>query len=184
MTSAVHAMAEAALRSGAGLSFGAHPTFQFMIFDLARRLRPDDFRKALRMYVSRYFVTESTIGELQQSAEAIPTDTVRGDRAASLTAMRRAMLSDPGAGALVVIGGKTARGGHAPGIDEEITIALEMRLPVFVIGSVGGRSSEVVAAMALRDRVALNGQSEAVNEAFATDLDYSRLAEIVIGVAK
>jgi hypothetical protein len=184
MISAVHAMAEAALRSGAGLSFGAHPTFQFMIFDLARRLRPDDFRKALRMYVSRYFVTESTIGEFQQSAEVIPTDTVRGDRAASLTAMRRAMLSDPGAGALVVIGGKTARGGHTPGIDEEITIAREMRLPVFVIGSVGGRSSEVVAAMALRERVALNGQSEAINEAFATDLDYSRLAEIVIGAAK
>jgi hypothetical protein len=43
MTSAVHAFSEAALRSGVGLSFGAHPTFQFLIFDLARRIRPDDF---------------------------------------------------------------------------------------------------------------------------------------------
>jgi hypothetical protein len=38
--------------------------------------------------------------------------------------------------------------------------------------------------MALRERVLLNGQSGAVNEAFATDLDYSRLAEIVIGAAQ
>jgi hypothetical protein len=180
MTRAVHAMADAALRLGSGLSFGAHPTFQFMIFDLAKRLRPEDFRKALKMYVSRYFVTEPVIEEMQKNAEVIPTDTVRGDRAASLTAMRRAMLSDPEAGALVVIGGKTSRGGHTPGIDEEIAIAREKGLPVFIIGSVGGRSSEIVSALSPVERVAMNGLSETVNEAFATGLDYSRLAQIVI----
>ncbi|MDR5728560.1 MAG: TIR domain-containing protein [Terriglobia bacterium] len=179
MTAAVHAMAEAVLRSGAGLSFGAHPTFQFMMFDLAKRLRPDDFRKALRMYVSKFFVTDATVAEFQDNAEVFATDAVGGDRAQSLTLMRRMMLSDPEAGALVVIGGKTSRCGHVPGIDEEIAIAHEMRLPIFILGSVGGRSSEIINEMTPVDRAALNGQSEAINEAFAKDVDYSRLAQIV-----
>jgi hypothetical protein len=114
MTSAVHAFSEAALRSGVGLSFGAHPTFQFLIFDLARRIRPDDFRRVLRMYVSKFFVTEATVLEFQNNAEVFPTDAVAGDRARSLTMMRRAMLNDPEVGALVAIGGKTSRGGHVP----------------------------------------------------------------------
>jgi hypothetical protein len=184
VTAAVHAMAEIALRSGAGLSFGAHPTFQFMMFDLAKRLRPDDCRKALRMYVSKFFVTDAAVAEFQNSAEVFATDAVGDDRAQSLTLMRRAMLSDPEAGALVVIGGKTSRGGHIPGIDEEIAIARARRLPIFILGSVGGRSSEVIGEMASTDRVALNGQPEAINDAFATDVDYSRLAQIVAGVVR
>jgi hypothetical protein len=184
MTAAVHAMAEATLRSGAGLSFGAHPTFQFMMFDLAKRLRPDNFRKALRMYVSKFFVTDASVAEFENSAEVFATDAVGGDRAQSLTLMRRGMLSDPEAGALVVIGGKTSRGGHTPGIDEEIAIARERQLPIFIIGSVGGRSSEIISEMTPTDRAALNGQSEAVNEAFAKDVDYSRLAQIIVRVVR
>jgi hypothetical protein len=182
MTAAVHAMAEAALRSGVGLSFGAHPTFQFMIFDLAKRLRPEDFRRALRMYVSTFFVTDAAVAEFQNNAEVFATDPVAGDRAQSLSVMRRAMLSDPEARALVVIGGKTSRGGHIPGIDEEIAIARERKLPIFILGSVGGRSSEIISDMTPIDRSALNGQPEAINVAFATDLDYSRLAQIVVRI--
>jgi hypothetical protein len=180
MTSAVYAMTEATLRSGAGLSFGAHPTFQFLIFDLAKRLRPSDFRKALRMYVSKFFVTEATVEEFQGSAEVFATNAIEDDRAQSLTLMRRQMLGDPEAGALVVIGGKTSRPGIAPGIDEEIAIARENRLPIFIIGSVGGRSSEISSQLTLAARAALNGQSESDNERFAKDVDYSRLAQMVL----
>ncbi|MBC7838408.1 MAG: TIR domain-containing protein [Nitrospiraceae bacterium] len=182
LTSAVHAVAEAALRSSLGLSFGAHPTFQFMMFDLARRLRPDDYRKALRMYVSKHFVTDATILEFQQNAETFATDAVYGDsaRERSLTLMRRAMLSDSEAGALVAIGGKTARGGHTPGIDEEIAIAKEIGLPVFIFGSVGGRSSEIIGGMTSAELNALNGQPQDINQAFTTSLDYSRLAQVII----
>ncbi len=184
MTSAVHAFSEAALRSGVGLSFGAHPTFQFLIFDLARRIRPADFRTVLRMYVSKFFVTEAAVKEFQNDTEVIPTDAVAGDRAQSLTRMRRAMLNDPEVGALVAIGGKTSRGGHNPGIDEEISIARERGIPVFIVGSVGGRSSQIVVEMPSAYRAAMNGQSEEINEAFANGIDYSRLAEIAIRVVR
>ena len=184
MTSAVHSVSEAALRSGVGLSFGAHPTFQFLIFDLARRIRPDNYRRALRMYVSKFFVTEAAIAEFRNDAEVIPTDSVDGDRAQSLTRMRHAMLNDPEVGALVVIGGKTSRGGHIPGIDEEIAIAREKGIPVFIVGSVGGRSSQIISEMLPADRVALNGQSEEINDAFANDIDYSRLAEVAVRLVR
>jgi len=127
------------------------------MFDLAKRLRPDDFRKALRMYVSKFFVTDAAVAEFQRSAEVFATDAVGGDRAQSLTLMRHAMLCDPEAGALVVIGGKTFRNGHIPGIDEEIAIAREKRMPIFILGSVGGRSSEIISEMTPSDRAALNG---------------------------
>lgn len=180
MTNAVHAVTEATLRAGVGVSFGAHPTFQFMIFDLARRLRPRDYLPAVRMYVSRFFVTHQAVEELRKNAEVIPTDAVGDDRAASLTLMRRAMLNDPEAGALVVIGGKTARGGHSPGVDEEIQLARKAGLPVHIFGSVGGRSSELSAAMSPADRVAISGLSENSTEELATSLDYSRLAKLIL----
>jgi hypothetical protein len=180
MTSAVHAVVEASLRAGVGLLFGAHPTFQFMIFDLARRLRPHDYISTVRMYISRFFVTEPAIDELRQSAEVIPIDAVENDRAASLTSMRRAMLGDAEAGALVVIGGKTLRGGHTPGVDEEIQLARKAGIPVFLFGSVGGRSSELTAAMASEERAKTNGLSDAANIELATSLDYGRLARLIL----
>lgn len=184
ITAAVHAVAETALRSGLRLSFGAHPTFQFLLFDLAKRLRPDDFRLALRMYISKYFATEGMILEAQRSADVIATNVVADDRAQSLTLMRSSMLSDPEAAALVVIGGKTSKGGHRPGIDEEIAIAQKRGLPIFIFGSVGGRSSEIVAGLSAKDRIALNGQTEEINELFVRDIDYSRLMQIIVGIVR
>jgi SLOG cluster3 family/TIR domain len=180
MTNAVHAIVETSLRAGRNVSFGAHPTFQFMIFDLAKRLRPGDFQKAVRMYVSRHFVTEATISEFRDSAQVIPTDDVNGDRVTSLTLMRRAMLQDPDAGALVVIGGKTSRGGHVPGVDEEIQLALQAKLPVFVFGSVGGRSSELSAAATAAKRAELSRLPDKLNEELASSFDYSRLSQMIM----
>jgi hypothetical protein len=180
MTNAVHAVTETSLRGGLGVSFGAHPTFQFMIFDLAKRLIPGDYLSAVRMYVSRFFVTAASVAEFRKSAEVVPVDAVGGDRAKSLTAMRQAMFNDAEAGALVVIGGKTARGGHSPGVDEEIQLARKAGLPIYIFGSVGGRSSELSAAMSPAERATMNGLSEAANEDFATSLDYSRLAKLIL----
>lgn len=180
MTNAVHAVTESSLRSGIRISFGAHPTFQFMIFDLAKRLRPQDYLSAVRMYVSRYFVTQPAIEEISKNVEVIPTDIIEESRIASLTAMRRAMLNDPEAGALVVIGGKTARGGHLPGVDEEIQLAREAGLRVYLFGSVGGRSSEISARMTMAERVAINGLSQASNNELANSLDYRRLTKLII----
>jgi hypothetical protein len=90
------------------------------------------------------------------------------------------MLGDAEAGALVVIGGKTLRGGHTPGVDEEIQLARKAGIPVFLFGSVGGRSSELTAAMASEERAKTNGLSDAANIELATSLDYGRLARLIL----
>ncbi|HEX5236572.1 MAG TPA: TIR domain-containing protein [Silvibacterium sp.] len=183
MTNAVHGIAETFLRAGLGLSFGAHPTFQFLLFDLAKRVRPDDHLSAIRMYISRFFATEAMVEEYSQGANVISTAAINGDRAASLTAMREAMIVDPEASAIVVIGGKTSRGGHIPGVDEEIELARKARLPVYLIGSVGGRSSELSSSLSLAEREALNGATETANVELASSLDYSRLAELILSAS-
>ena len=179
MTNAVYAMVEAGLRAGSGISFGAHPTFQFMIFEIAKRLRPSDFLSAERMFISRFFVTDPTIEEFRKDAEVKPVN-ADGDRASSLTRMREAMVGDPDAGALVVIGGKKARPGIPPGVDEEIALARKAGLPVYIIGSVGGRSSEIVSNMAPKERGSLNPLPEAEQELLATSLDYAALAQLIL----
>jgi hypothetical protein len=76
--------------------------------------------------------------------------------------------------------GKTSRGGHSPGVDEEIQIARAAGLPVYIFGSVGGRSSELSAAMTPAERVAFSGLSESASEELATSLDYSRIAKLIL----
>ena len=179
MTNAVYALVEAGLRAGIGISFGAHPTFQFMIFEVAKRLRPSDHLAAVRMYISRFFVTDATIDEFRKDAEVLAVD-ANGDRASSLTRMREAMMRDPDAAALVVIGGKKTRPGIPPGIDEEIALAREAGLPVYIIGSVGGRSSELISGMNQKERNALNDFPDAMQDLLATSLDYAALAQLVV----
>lgn len=182
LTDAVHAFTRGGLDRRRTIIFGAHPTFQHLIFDMAKRRRPDDFKTVLHMYVSRFFATDAALEEYAKYASIFPIDAVAGHRAESLTAMRRAMISDPQAAALVALGGKTKAGGHAPGVDEEVALAHEAGLPVFVVGSVGGRSGQLAYEWTV-DKVkkgALNSLSAEQNKQLLTSIDYLSLAALVL----
>ena len=56
------------------------------------------------------------------------------------------MMNNKDAVALVVIGGKTPSA-QKPGVDEEVELAKKLSIPVFLIGSVEGRSSEIASKM-------------------------------------
>lgn len=129
-------------RSGVVI-FGAHPTFQQVIFDIAKLRRPEDYKKAVHMFISKHFVTQATIEENTSYATVTGTDQVDNDRGKSLTAMRNAMINHENAACMIVLGGKTQRPGIPPGVDEEIELARTRNLPVFLIGSVGGRTAEI-----------------------------------------
>ncbi len=93
------------------------------------------------MYISKYFATQNLIAELNTSATVHAIDSVSNSREDSLSIMRKEMLSNNSATALICLGGKTNMENVKPGIDEEIEIAISQGIPVFLIGSVGGRSS-------------------------------------------
>jgi len=143
LTDAVYSLTKSIYQSNGIVIFGAHPTFQHLFFDMGKMYRPDDYHDATRLYVSRFFVTEALVDEMGKDATVIATDIVNNDRNESLTLMRKSMISDDNAIALVCLGGKTKFGGHQPGVDEEIALAKAKGLPIFIIGSVGGRSAEI-----------------------------------------
>jgi hypothetical protein len=180
VTDAVHAFTQAILDRGGTVIFGAHPTFQHLIFDLAKQRRTD-YKAAVHMYVSRYFVTDAFIEECRQKATVTPIDAVDGDRQKSLTAMRQAMIRDEEALCLVAIGGKTHRPDLPPGVDEEIDLAKARGIPVFMIGSAGGRTAELAAEFDKNGwKEKLNRMSDEFNRELMVSLDYHVLANRIL----
>ncbi|GIP12434.1 hypothetical protein J1TS5_46040 [Paenibacillus macerans] len=179
LTDAVYSFAKAVLDKDGTIIFGSHPTFQHMILELARRHRPNDYINAVHMYISKYFVTQATVNELTSQATVFATENINDDRAESLTAMRQAMISDEDAAGIVLIGGKQHK--HIkPGIDEELEMAQQKGIPVFIIGSVGGRSSELAKEMIEKGHNSINSLTEEQNKKLLTSLDYRSLADEIL----
>jgi len=181
---AVHAFARAVFEHSGVVIFGTHPTFVPLIFEMARRKRPHDYKHAVHLYVSRVF--EKSPEKYQQFATVFPVSEVAaGDelatRNASLTEMRRKMVNDPQALGVVAIGGKYQRPGIVPGVDEEIKLAREAGLPVFLIGSVPGRAAELAADYRAGGwGIPINGFSPQENEDLMASLDYRTMAEKIL----
>lgn len=186
MTDAVHAFSQAILDRGCKIIFGAHPTFQHLIFNMARQRRPGDYKEAVHMYVSRHFVSDALIEESRQFARITPIDKVEDDkpevsRAKSLTAMRTTMIQDEEAVCMVVIGGKSNRPDIPPGVDEEIEIAKKTGLQVFLVGSAGGRTAELASEYeTLCWSNKLNNMSAELNHELLVSIDYQVLASKIL----
>lgn len=181
ITTAVHAFSQVIFDKGGTVIFGGHPTFQHLIFDMAQRRRTIDFIEATHLYVSELFVGSGAAEDFRKKATTVVTENVDRDRAKSLTMMRKTMISDDCAAGMVVIGGKTAAGGHNPGVDEEIELAKSAGLPVFLIGSVGGRSAEIAMELDKHEwKESLNGLSVLQNKQLLLSTDYSTLANMVL----
>lgn len=178
LTNAVFSFSKAILDKGGTVIFGSHPTFQPLILDLARRQRADDYINAVHMYISKYFVTQAAVSELANQATVFSTDNINNNRADSLTLMRQAMIADMDAAGIILLGGKQ-HGLSKPGIDEEFELAQQRGLPAFIIGSVGGRSSELAQEMS-EQSIAINSLTKEQNEKLLTSLDYSALADEIL----
>lgn len=181
ITNAVHAFAQVTFDKGNKVIFGGHPTFQHLIFDMARLRRPDDYIDATHLYVSEYFVGAGAAKDFNEKATTFVTKCIENDRDKSLTHMRKAMIEDASAAAMVVIGGKTALGGHVPGVDEEIQLAIQAKLPVFIVGTAGGRSAEIAIELDKNNWMNCpNGLSVQQNKQLLFSTDYFSLANMVL----
>lgn len=181
LTDAIYSFTKSIFQCNGEIIFGAHPTFQHLIFGMGKMYRPNDYQDATRLYVSKYFVTDAVIEELRKNANVVATDVVANSRSESLTLMRKKMISDDKAIALVCLGGKTKSGGHQPGVDEEIELAKSKGLPVFIIGSVGGRSAEIAQyynEIGWSEKI--NGLSIEDNIELMTSLDYQSLSNKIL----
>jgi hypothetical protein len=178
VTDAVHAFAQAVFDRGGKVIFGAHPTFQHLIFDMAKQRRPQDYINAVHLYVSKHFVTDAFVVECRNDATVTETGDLDNDRAKSLTLMRQRMIQDDEVAGMVVIGGKTQRPNIPPGIDEEIELARTRDLPVFIVGSAGGRAAELASKIESEGWASnkINQAPVQFNHELLVSLDYNVLA--------
>lgn len=182
LTDAMYSFTQAIFEREATIIFGAHPTFQHFILDTGARVRSKDLKKAIHLYCSKYFVTLSLIEELSEQSNVIATDSINNSRDESLTLMRKKMISDSEAVALIALGGKTDSERISPGVDEEINLAKKAGIPVFLIGSVGGRTSQLTSELNKNnwENHGLNKFSIEDNKELMNSVDYKVLADKIL----
>ena len=66
------------------------------------------------------------------------------------------------------------------GIREEIGLAVNKKIPVFIIGSVGGCSLRVAEEYKSQGWKGLNNAPESLNSAFADSIDYYSLSQMML----
>lgn len=171
------------LTQGYDLTFGAHPTFQELFYQVGKKTCPESYKDRLNMYISNFFIKEYGIdtSEFADKFKFNPTDNVEGDQVKSLTQLRKEMIARDTVKALVCLGGKVSTDSEKhDGIREEIDIARAREIPVFIVGSVGGCSSIVAKEYQAKNWEGLNEAEPEVNEMFMNSLDYREMAKALI----
>ncbi|WP_028857215.1 TIR domain-containing protein [Psychrilyobacter atlanticus] len=148
----VSIIVEDILNSGGKIIFGSHPTFQGLILEKSKKYNTSTEKK-VKLYASKKFKKfyEVNMEYFHENAEVYEIEEIKGETegesfSLSLTKMREEMINDSEAIALITFGGKDAKDSFTkiPGIDEEISLAEKKGIPVYVIGSTGGRSATIV----------------------------------------
>ena len=177
--------AKVIIRGGYQLTFGAHPTFQELFFDVAKEIELKKYKNMLNMYISKWFLEDSDERrkEFNDKCKVFVTDK-KEDRLSSLSEMRKVMIQRDEVKAVICLGGKIKKNREEEGIREEIALAREKGIPVFVVGSVGGCSAVVAKEYENNGFVGLNDAAEELNLMFMKDIDYFGMAQNMLNYLK
>lgn len=181
---AIFILIEKIYRIDGKIIFGSHPTFQSLIVEKGR-IEKDSLRDYLTMYISKYFEKFYNLKLFSDYVTIKEIEKIEGEdenksREASLKKMREEMINDSDAVAMICLGGKTLKENPNPGVDEEIRIAKERGLDIFVIGSVGGRTGELVNDFTDTEIESLNGMSVEENKEIFNNNDYNLIFDKIL----
>lgn len=121
------------IKNGYTLVFGAHPTFQKLIFDIGS-LYAWDVKYSIEMHMDKAYIAQYDIEELQEKCTLVLAD--------GLQEMRENMICKDKGEMLICLGGKIKSDKLDQGVDIEVKLAKKVNIPVALVGTVGGRSSE------------------------------------------
>lgn len=121
------------IKNGYILVFGAHPTFQKLIFNIGK-LYALDMKYSIEMHIDKAYLGEYDLEELEEKCTLILAD--------GLQEMRENMICKEKSELLVCLGGKIKDDKSQQGVDIEVELAKRVNVPVALVGTVGGRSSE------------------------------------------
>lgn len=183
LTDALVIFAKAIIKRGYILTFGSHPTFQELFFEIGNNIDGDSSRNNVKMYISKFF--EKNYADSKKhfidNAELIEVEK-EGERNESLTNMRKAMIQRKDVAAMICLGGKIKSNKQEEGLREEVRIAQEGGVPVFLIGTVGGCSSVLASEFKDAGWELLNNASSEVNEMSMESLDYFSISQKILDV--
>lgn len=121
------------IKRGYTLVFGAHPTFQKLIFDIGK-LYASDIKYSIEMHMDKAYLESYNLEELEDKCTLILSD--------GLQEMRKNMIVKGKKDMLICLGGKIKEDKEHQGVDIEVGLAKSIGIPVALVGTVGGRSSE------------------------------------------
>ena len=130
---AVSVYAREIIKDGYILVFGAHPTFQKLIFDIGKLYAPD-VKYSIEMHMDKAYLGGYDVEELEENCTLVLSD--------GLQEMREKMICEENTELLICLGGKIKEDKLQQGVDIEVELAKRGNVPVALVGTVGGRSSE------------------------------------------
>lgn len=152
------------IKNGYTLVFGAHPTFQKLIFDTGT-LYASDLRYSIEMHMDKAYLPEYNLEELEETCTLILSD--------GLQEMRENMICSQKSELLICLGGKIKEDKSEQGVDREVKLARSVNLPVALVGTVGGRSSEYAYEMIQKDAWSeLNPWDKDLNESLFYNVNH------------
>lgn len=171
---AIIIFARSIIKDGYTLTFGAHPTFQELFFEIAKEVSPKHYKERVKMFISKWFEesynSQKEYFKLKTQIYEISKENSLNE---SLTSMRKEMIQRKEVIALVCLGGKIKSNKKEEGVREEIALAQEKGIPVFVVGTVGGCTSEIAMEYEKNNWKNLNSAPTELNNLFFKNIDYS-----------
>lgn len=162
------------IRNGYTLVFGAHPTFQEIIFDIGKLYAPG-IHNSIEMHMDRAYENQYDLDELRKKCTLVLAD--------GLQEMRANMICKQNAEVLICLGGKIKANKSEQGVDVEIGLARSAGIPVALVGSVGGRSSEYALEMVKSGGWSdLNSWGYELNEKFLYSLNHRLMIKKLLDI--
>lgn len=162
------------IKDGYTLVFGAHPTFQKLIFDIGS-LYASDVKYSIEMHMDKAYIDQYDIEELQENCTLILAD--------GLQEMRENMICKEKGEMLICLGGEIKPDKSQQGVDIEVNLAKKVNIPVALVGTVGGRSSEYAfEKLTEGDWLDLNPWEESLNEALFYNMNHRLMIKRLLNI--
>lgn len=157
------------IKQGYTLVFGSHPTFQKLILDTGK-LYASDCKYSIEMHMDKAYIHQYDRSELEKQCTLIVSD--------DLQKMRENMICKEKTELLICLGGKIKDDKSQQGVDVEVGLAQSKKIPVALVGTVGGRSSEFANEMLLQKRWSeINSFDKEFNESLFYNVNHRLMAK-------
>lgn len=164
------------IKNGYTLVFGAHPTFQKLIFDIGS-LYALDVKYSIEMHMDKAYIGNYDLTELHEKCTLVLAD--------GLQEMRENMICKKKGEMLICLGGKKKEDKSQQGVDIEIELAKSAGIPVALVGTVGGRSSEYALNKIKEDNWSdLNSWDKTLNEGLFYNVNHRIMIERLLNAIK